>query len=156
MRTKTTSKILSETSEETKEKVRNNANNLINNKMKTVTKSVIKLSEIPENLQRNEIFIGHKIHTYAIFHIDDSEEDELSLWLIKNYPTIKRKRSFLIHIDKQLELNKRCSDVEVLQKDELLSNLMLKAVKLSETDSYNRKMVRLDKLQELLTNEILK
>jgi len=29
MRTKTTSKILSETSEETKEKVRNNANNLI-------------------------------------------------------------------------------------------------------------------------------
>jgi hypothetical protein len=156
MRTKTTSKILSETSEETKEKVRNNANNLINNKMKTVTKSVIKLSEIPENLQRNEIFIGHKIHTYAIFHIDDSEEDELSLWVIKNYPTIKRKRSFLIHIDKQLELNKRCSDVEVLQKDELLSNLMLKAVKLSETDSYNRKMVRLDKLQELLTNEILK
>lgn len=82
--------------------------------MKTVTKSVIKLSEIPENLQRNEIFIGHKIHTYAIFHIDDSEEDELSLWLIKNYPTIKRKTSFLIHIDKQLELNKRYSDVEVL------------------------------------------
>jgi hypothetical protein len=33
MRTKTTSKILSETSEETKEKVRNNANNLINKKM---------------------------------------------------------------------------------------------------------------------------
>ncbi len=35
MRTKTTSKILSETSEETKEKVRNNANNLINKKMDT-------------------------------------------------------------------------------------------------------------------------
>jgi len=33
MRTKTTSKILSETSEETKEKVRNNANDLINKKM---------------------------------------------------------------------------------------------------------------------------
>jgi len=156
MRTKTTSKILSETPEETKQKVRNNANNLINKKMKKVTKSVIKLSEIPENLQRNEIFIGHKIHTYAIFHIDKSEEDELSLWLIKNYPTIKMKRSFLIHIDKQLELNKRDSDIEVFQKDELLSNLMLKSTKLSETDSYNRKMVRLDKLQELLTNEILK
>lgn len=71
--------------------------------MKKVTKSVIKLSEIPENLQRNEIFIGHKIHTYAIFHIDESEEDELSLWLIENYPTIKRKRSFLIHIDKKIK-----------------------------------------------------
>jgi hypothetical protein len=34
-----------------------------------------------------------------MFHIDDSEETELSLWLIENYPTIKRKISFLIHID---------------------------------------------------------
>jgi hypothetical protein len=68
--------------------------------MKTIKKSVIKLSEIPEHLQKNEIFNGHKIHTYAIFHIDDSEEDELSLWLIEKYPTIKRKISFLIHIDK--------------------------------------------------------
>ena len=67
--------------------------------MKTITKSVIKLSDLPENLQINEIFIGHKIHTYAIFHIDNSEEDELSLWLIENYPTIKKKISFLIHID---------------------------------------------------------
>ena len=67
--------------------------------MKKITRSVIKLSEIPEDLQKNKIFNGHKIHTYAIFHIDDSEEDDLSLWLIKNYPTIKRKISFLIHID---------------------------------------------------------
>jgi hypothetical protein len=66
--------------------------------MKTITKSVIKLSEIPEKLQ--EIFKGHKIHTYAEFHIDDSEKDDLSLWLIEKYPTIKRKISFLIHIDK--------------------------------------------------------
>ena len=68
--------------------------------MKTIKKSVIKLSEIPKHLQKNEIFNGHKIHTYAIFHIDDSEEDELSLWLIEKYPTIKMKISFLIHIDK--------------------------------------------------------
>jgi len=45
---------------------------------------------------------------------------------------------------------------EVFEKDELLSNLILKAIKISEIDSYGRKMVRLDKLQELLTNEILK
>jgi hypothetical protein len=67
--------------------------------MKTITKSVIKLSELPENLQKNKVFNGHKLHTYAEFHIDDSEKDKLSLWLVKTYPTIKRKISFLIHID---------------------------------------------------------
>lgn len=68
--------------------------------MKKITRSIIKLSEIPEHLQKNEIFEGHKIHTYAEFHIDDSEENDLSLWLVNTYPTIKRKISFLIHIDK--------------------------------------------------------
>ena len=68
--------------------------------MKSITRSVIKLSEIPEHLQNDDIFEGHKIHTYAIFHIDDSEETDLSLWLVNTYPTIKRKISFLIHIDK--------------------------------------------------------
>lgn len=68
--------------------------------MKTITRSVIKLSELPEHLQKDKIFEGHKIHTYAEFHIDDSEENDLSLWLVNTYPTIKRKISFLIHIDK--------------------------------------------------------
>lgn len=68
--------------------------------MKKITKSVIKLSELPEHLQKYEIFEGHKIHTYAEFHIDDSEKDDLSIWLISKYPTIKSKISFLIHIDK--------------------------------------------------------
>lgn len=67
--------------------------------MKTITRSVIKLSELPENLQTDEIFEGHKIHTYAEFHIDGTE-DELTMWLVDKYPTIKRKISFLIHIDK--------------------------------------------------------
>ena len=68
--------------------------------METITKSVIKLSEIPENLQKTDILLSHKIHTYAEFHIDDSEKDELTLWLLSKYPTLKRKISFLIHIDK--------------------------------------------------------
>jgi hypothetical protein len=68
--------------------------------MKTITKSVIKFSDIPEHLQTNKIFDGQKIHTYAEFHIDDSEKDDLTLWLISEYPNIKRKISFLIHIDK--------------------------------------------------------
>lgn len=68
--------------------------------MKKITRSVIKLSELPQHLQKNRIFKGHKIHTYAEFHIDKSEKDELSLWLIETYPTITKKISFLIHIDK--------------------------------------------------------
>jgi len=68
--------------------------------MKKITRSVIKLSEISEHLQSSEVFDGHKINTYAEFHIDNSEKDELSLWLIKTYPTITKKISFLIHIDK--------------------------------------------------------
>jgi len=66
--------------------------------MKKITRSVIKLSEIPDKLQKS--FSEHKIHTYGEFHICGTEEDELSLWLIEKFPTIKRKISFLIHIDK--------------------------------------------------------
>ena len=67
--------------------------------MKTITKSVIKLSDIPKHLQQNEILNGYKINSYVEFHIDDSEEDELTLWLLNQFPTLKRKISFLIHID---------------------------------------------------------
>ena len=70
--------------------------------MKKITKSVIKLSELPESLQINEIFKGHKVHTYAEFHIGNFEKDELTLWLLSKYPTLKQKISFLIHIDKIL------------------------------------------------------
>jgi len=68
--------------------------------MKTITKSVIKLSEIPIELQNDEALIGHKRHTYLEFHIDGTvEQSELTKWLIDTYPTIKQKISFLIHID---------------------------------------------------------
>ena len=67
--------------------------------MKTITKSVIKLSDIPKHLQQDEILQGHKVNTYAEFHIDNSEKDELTLWLLSQYPTLKRKISFLIHIN---------------------------------------------------------
>jgi len=67
--------------------------------MKKITRSVIRLSEIPQHLQKDEIFIGHKIHTYAEFHVDSLEQDPLTLWLLSVYPTVKQKISFLIHID---------------------------------------------------------
>jgi hypothetical protein len=67
--------------------------------MKKITRSVIKLSELPQHLQKDDVFVGHKLHTYAEFHIDSLEQDSLTLWLIKTYPTVKQKISFLIHID---------------------------------------------------------
>jgi len=67
--------------------------------MKTITKSVIKLSEIPVDLRKFKLLTWHKIHTYAEFHIDGDEHDALTLWLLEKYPTLKRKISFLIHID---------------------------------------------------------
>ena len=72
--------------------------------MKTITKSVIKLSEIPEELHQYivagfDVHTGHNVHSYLEFHIGDNEDDDLTLWLLKNYPTLKRKISFLIHID---------------------------------------------------------
>jgi hypothetical protein len=76
--------------------------------MRRITKSVIKLSDIPQHLQQDEILQGHKVHTYAEFHIDDSEKDELTLWLLNQFPTIKRKTSFLIHIDQE---TKSCEDI---------------------------------------------
>lgn len=70
--------------------------------MKQIRKKVIKLSEFPSNLQKNDIFIGHKIHTYAEFHIDESESDDLTTWIVNKYPELKNENSFLIHIDKTL------------------------------------------------------
>lgn len=69
--------------------------------MKTITKSVIKLSEIPKELQKTDVFYGQRIHTYAEFHIDKHEQDPLTLWLLEKYPTLSRKISFLIHIDQE-------------------------------------------------------
>jgi hypothetical protein len=70
--------------------------------MRKITRSVIKLSELPEHLQKDKIFSGHKIHTYAEFHITNFKIDELSMYLVEKYPTITRKISFLIHIDKKI------------------------------------------------------
>ena len=67
--------------------------------MEYITKAVIKLSDIPEHLQQNEVLQGHKLNTYGEFHIDDSEQDDLVLWLLNKYPTLKRKISFLIAFD---------------------------------------------------------
>jgi pyrroloquinoline quinone (PQQ) biosynthesis protein C len=94
--------------------------------MRTITKSVIKLSEIPKHLQ--EIFNGYRIHTYAEFHIDDLEKDDLSLWLIETYPTIKMKISFLIHIDIETQ--------QQSYSEEEVENILIEYVKTNPTKPY--------------------
>jgi len=77
MRTKTTSKILSEISEETKEKIRNNANNLISKKMETKTKMTTK--EKAEELV-NDLGRSHAIYVTeeVIAILEDWEGTELA------------------------------------------------------------------------------
>lgn len=67
--------------------------------MKKITKSVINLSEIPEELHKYAELKQYKLHTYVEFHIDNSESDKLTDWLLSKYPTLNRKISFLIYID---------------------------------------------------------
>jgi hypothetical protein len=68
--------------------------------MKTIKRSIIPVSEIPVELRTNSLIHGYKKHTYYEFHIDSEESDDpLTKWLLEKYPNIKRKISFLIHID---------------------------------------------------------
>lgn len=67
--------------------------------MKTITKSVINLSDIPFELHEYIPGGPDNAPTYEEYHIDDSEPDALTLWLLDKHPTLKRKISFLIHID---------------------------------------------------------
>jgi len=68
--------------------------------MKTIRRSMIPVSEIPKELRINTLIHGYKKHKYIECHIDGKEStDALTKWLLETYPTIKRKISFLIHID---------------------------------------------------------
>jgi len=71
--------------------------------MKKLTKSYISLSDIPKELSNHPLLNGHVEHTYVEMHISGEDKnnphDELTKWLIKTYPNLKRKISFLIHID---------------------------------------------------------
>ena len=67
--------------------------------MKTITRSVITLMEIPKEFHDHPVLKRPKIHTYLECHIDGLPDDDFTKWLVKTYPTIKRKISFLIHIN---------------------------------------------------------
>ena len=68
--------------------------------MKTIRRSMIPVSEIPKELRTNTLIHGYKKHVYIECHIDGKEsDDDLTKQLLEKYPNIKKKISFLIHID---------------------------------------------------------
>lgn len=67
--------------------------------MYKITRTVIDLSSIPVELRCHPLIPTIK-HSYAEFHYSkEGEDDELTTYLIKTYPSLKRKISFLIYID---------------------------------------------------------
>ena len=67
--------------------------------MYKITRTVIDLSSIPVELRCHPLIPKIK-HSYAEFHYSkEDEDDELTTYLIKTYPSLKRKISFLIYID---------------------------------------------------------
>ena len=67
--------------------------------MYKITRTVIDLSDIPVKLRKNSLIPKIK-HSYAEFHYSkEDEDDELTTYLIKTYPSLKRKTAFLIYIN---------------------------------------------------------
>ncbi len=66
----------------------------------TINKKVLSYCEIPENITENHWISEYKNDSYVECHIEDEEdeEDNLSKWIIENYPELKEE-SFLIHMD---------------------------------------------------------
>jgi hypothetical protein len=67
--------------------------------MYKITRTVIDLSSIPEEYREHPLIPTIK-HSYAEFHYSkEGPDEELANYLIKTYPSLKRKISFLIYID---------------------------------------------------------
>jgi hypothetical protein len=67
--------------------------------LKEITKKVISYCEIPEELTEGHWISEHHNDAFVEVHLDDEEEDGLSLWIKENYPELVNEESFFIHID---------------------------------------------------------
>jgi len=68
--------------------------------LKEITKKVISYCEIPEKLTEKHWISEHHCDAYVEVHLDNSQDDNLSLWLKETYPELVDEDSFFIHIDK--------------------------------------------------------
>jgi len=67
--------------------------------LKTITKKVVSFSEIPSEITRHHWINQIEDIERVEVHIDDEEPDELTSWLIENYPELQEEESFFIHMD---------------------------------------------------------
>lgn len=68
--------------------------------LETITKKVVSYCEIPEGIIPEGHWINeHGCDAYVECHIDDDEDDELSVWLKETYPELIDEESFFIHLD---------------------------------------------------------
>jgi hypothetical protein len=74
-----------------------------------IEKTVLKYSAIPDEVKKHHWISEHKKHAYVEVHIDNDGTDPLTDWILENYPELKRKISFFIHIDTNIYDRKRKS-----------------------------------------------
>jgi len=64
-----------------------------------IVKKVVSYCEIPEHLTEKHWISEHQCGAHVEVHLDDEENDPLSVWLAENYPELKEEVSFFIHLD---------------------------------------------------------
>jgi len=71
------------------------------NKIREIVKKVITYSDFPrEEVKKQNLWIDeYPVGCFVECHLDDDEDDEISLWILENYPELQYEDSFLIEID---------------------------------------------------------
>lgn len=67
--------------------------------LKTITKKVVSYCEIPEELTEGHWISEYMNGCFVEVHLDDDEDDKLSMWLKEKYPELVDEDSFYIEMD---------------------------------------------------------
>ena len=67
--------------------------------LKQITKFVVSYCEIPESIEKPNWLMEHMCGAFVECHIDDEDNDELTVWLLSNYPELEHEDSFFIELD---------------------------------------------------------
>lgn len=67
--------------------------------LKTITKKVVSYCEIPEELTEEHWISEYMNGCFVEVHLDDDEDDKLSMWLKEKYPELIDEDSFYIEMD---------------------------------------------------------
>lgn len=67
--------------------------------LKTITKKVVSYCEIPEELTEGHWISEYMNGCFVEVHLDDDEDNKLSMWLKEKYPELVDEDSFYIEMD---------------------------------------------------------